>query len=158
MSEPTTPVAPPVPPIIPAPIEQARSTTGKFIPKPPAESPSNVDPEISLILNMVETDLITDLKSKYDLEQFTDFSQPQRIKLMRALKAAKVVEPIIEKDVVVPDNNQKGLPTDPTTPPVVAPNPYVSNLKRNNLREWQEDMNKKNTIHNITDQIRGKVK
>ena len=157
MSEPEA-AAPPEPPVIPTPVALPRTTTGKFAPKTPAETPPKVDPEISLILNMVETDLITELKTTYDLEQFTDFSQPQRIKLMRALKSAKVVLPIVEKETEVPVNNTKGKPKDPTTPPVVEVNPYVSNLKRNNMREWQEDMNKKNTIHNITDQIRGKVK
>ena len=156
MSEPQTPAAPPEPPATPPVPEQSRSKTGKFQPKSAADNTPKIDPEVSLILNMVETDLITALKSKYDLEQFTEFTQPQRIKMMRALNSAKIVEPILEKDPALPVNNQKGNPKDPTTPPIIEDNPYVSNLKRNNMKEWQEDMNKKNSVHNITKMIRGK--
>ena len=150
------PVAPPEPATPTPPVEQPRSTSGQFLPKTPATPPATQDPEISLILNAVETDLITELKGTFDLEPFTTLNQAQRIKLMRALKSAKPKLPIEQKEPEVPANQQKGTPKDPTTPPIVEENPYISNLKRNNLREWTLDMNKKNSIHNLTNQIRGK--
>jgi hypothetical protein len=127
----------------------------------PAEKPmESKKEEGSLILNEIEKDLIADLKKRVNLEEFADFDQKTRIKIMRQIKKSLPADVKKEEKKVetpVDPNKVKGDVKDPTTPPKpTEPKKILTNLEKNNMKEFLNDVRKKSSVHNITSQIRGK--
>jgi len=130
---------------------------------PPEEpkAPPKADPpkeDKNNLLDLLESDFVTKLKDKVDLEEYKDFSQEQRIKIFRSLDKTLSKVPAPEPPKKEPKEPiKKGEATDPTAPePGMAPAEPKTILEMNNMNDYRKDILQKNSILNITNKIRGK--
>jgi len=138
---------------VPKPKEE-KEEAPKETPKEEKEKASKPN-DTNVLLNEIEKDLIAELKGKINLEEFAEFDQTIRIKIMRQLKKSI---PAKKEETPAPDPNKvKGTPSNPTNPPLPKPAVEIkTNLEKNNMKEFLNDVRKKSSVHNITSQIRGK--
>jgi len=143
--------------------EENGSTEEKKGEETPKEAPQKkIEPKADdkpkrTILDDIEQDFIKDLKDIVSMEDYADLDQETRIKVFRGLKKTlaglKKEEPKKKEEKQMPP---KGVPNDPTGAPPQEEKPYMTNLQRNNLQDYRKDIQKRTSIHNITNQIRGK--
>lgn len=133
---------------------------------PPKQEPPKEEPKVDSpkkdesknnLLDVLEKDFIDQIKDKVDLEEYKEFSQEQRIKIFRSLSKtlSKPKEEPREKkeEKKMPP---KGQAENPAEIPAAEKNHIPTLLERNNITEFRRDIQKKTSVMNMTDAIRGK--
>jgi len=133
--------------------EAARDKKGRYAPKPsvktpPESTPKNGNLENSLqkdaLLDTIEADFREGLKGHAILTELEGLDQRTRIRMLRAVSNTVSDKP-------------RGEGVDPSSnPPIVSTEPKTL-AELNNMKDYLHDVQKRTSMFNITDKLRGKT-